>query len=102
MMGGMIALVIPLFYRRLKMTIHEYCKYYRTFILKITLKELVERVKEQTGEDIKVSSVSSFENGRSTNIKYIMFYLSISTEEQTDYFTNNLKRLVKEGNYGRI
>ena len=79
------------------MNIHDYCKYYRTFILKITLKELVERVKDQTGEDVTVSSVSSFENGRSTNIKYIKYYLSISTEEQANYFTDNLKQAVEGG-----
>lgn len=77
------------------MNIHDFCKYYRTFILKITLKELTERVKEQTGEDVTVSSVSSFENGRSTNIKYIRYYLTVSTEEQANYFTDNLKKVVK-------
>lgn len=82
------------------MTIHDYCKYYRTFILKITLKELVEMVKEKTGEDVKVSSVSSFENRRSTNIKYIKYYLAISTEEQSKFFTDNLKRAIQEGGLG--
>ena len=55
------------------MTLQEYCKYYRMFILKMTLKELVERVKEETGEEVNISSVSSFENSRSTNMKYILY-----------------------------
>lgn len=76
------------------MTLQEYCKYYRTYTLKMTLKELVERVKEETGEDLSISSVSSFENNRSTNIKYVLYYLSISTEEQVKFFTDNLKQVI--------
>ena len=76
------------------MTLQEYCKYYRMFILKMTLKELVERVKEETGEEVNISSVSSFENSRSTNMKYILYYLSISNDEQLDYFTDNLKQVL--------
>ena len=76
------------------MTLQEYCKYYRTFILKITLKELVKRVKEEMGEDVSISSVSSFENNRSTNIKYVIYY--ISTEEQIKFFTDNLKQVIQE------
>ena len=76
------------------MTLQEYCKYYRMFILKMTLKELVERVKEETGEDVNISSVSSFENSRSTNMKYILYYLSVANEEQLDFFTDNLKQIV--------
>lgn len=76
------------------MTIQEYCKYYRTFILKITLKELVQRVKEETGEEVNISSISSFENNRSSNIKYILYYLSVSNEEQGEFFTDNLKQIL--------
>lgn len=76
------------------MTLQEYCKYYRTYTLKMTLKELVERVKEEIGEDLSISSVSSFENNRSTNIKYVLYYLSISTEEQVKFFTDNLKQVI--------
>lgn len=78
------------------MTLQEYCKYYRTFILKITLKEMVKRVKGEVGEDVSISSISSFENNRSTNIKYVIYYLSISTEEQIKYFTDNLKLVIQE------
>ena len=76
------------------MTLQEYCKYYRMFILNMTLKELVERVKEETGEDVNISSVSSFENNRSTNMKYILYYLSVANEEQLNFFTDNLKQVL--------
>ena len=76
------------------MTLQEYCKYYRMFILKMTLKELVQRVKEETGEEVSISSVSSFENSRSTNMKYILYYLSVANDEQLDFFTDNLKQIL--------
>lgn len=76
------------------MSIQEFCKYYRMFILKMTLKEFVERVKEETGEKANISSVSSFENNRSTNMKYITYYLSISNDDQSKFFMDNLKEIL--------
>ena len=65
-------------------SINEFCKLFRMNILKLTLQE----VSEITG--IKLSTLSSFENGRSNNLKYINVYYSIGNEEQREYFTNNL------------
>lgn len=65
-------------------SINEFCKLFRMNILKLSLQE----VSEITG--IKLSTLSSFENGRSNNLKYINVYYSIGNEEQREYFTNNL------------
>ena len=65
-------------------TINEFCKLYRMNILKLTLKE----VSEITG--LKLSTLSSFENGRSNNLKYIIIYYMLGNEEQKEYFKNNL------------
>lgn len=64
--------------------IHEFCKIYRINILKITLKQM----SNLTG--IKIPTISSFENGRSSNIKHLYTYYEISNEEQKEYFRNNI------------
>jgi transcriptional regulator with XRE-family HTH domain len=65
-------------------SINEFCKLFRMNILKLSLQE----VSEITG--IKLSTLSSFENGRSNNLKYIHIYYSLGNEEQKEYFKNNL------------
>lgn len=65
-------------------SVNEFCKLYRMNILKLSLQE----VSEITG--IKLSTLSSFENGRSNNLKYISIYYSLGNEEQREYFKNNL------------
>ena len=65
-------------------SINEFCKLFRMNILKLSLQE----VSEITG--IKLSTLSSFENGRSNNLKYISIYYSLGNEEQREYFKNNL------------
>ena len=65
-------------------TINEFCKLFRKNVLKLTLKE----VSEKTG--VKLSSLSSFENGRSSNLKYIHIYYGLGNEEQKEYFSKNL------------
>lgn len=64
--------------------VNEFCKLFRKNILKLSLKE----VSEKTG--IKLSTLSSFENGRSNNLKYIFIYYNLGSEEQKEYFKNNL------------
>lgn len=65
-------------------SINEFCKLFRMNILKLSLQE----VSEITG--IKLSTLSSFENGRSNNLKYIYIYYNLGNEEQKEYFKNNL------------
>lgn len=72
------------------MTVNEYCKYFRTFILKITLKEFTEQIKEKLNEEISISSVTSFENARSSNLKYLRYYYQIANEESKKIFRSGL------------
>ena len=65
-------------------SINEFCKLFRMNILKLSLQE----VSKITG--IKLSTLSSFENGRSNNLKYINVYYNLGNEEQREYFKNNL------------
>lgn len=65
-------------------SVNEFCKLFRMNILKLSLKE----VSKITG--IKLSTLSSFENGRSNNLKYINIYYSLGNEEQREYFKNSL------------
>ena len=63
---------------------NEFCKLFRKNILKFSLQE----VSEITG--IKLSTLSSFENGRSNNLKFIFIYYNLGDEEQKEYFKTNL------------
>ena len=65
-------------------SINEFCKLFRMNILNLSLKE----VSEITG--LKLSTLSSFENGRSNNLKYIKIYYDLGNDEQREYFKNNL------------
>lgn len=65
-------------------TINEFCKMYRKKILQLTLKEM----EDKTG--VKTSTLSSFENGRSTNINHLTTYYNLGNEEQKEYFKNNI------------
>ena len=64
--------------------IGEFCKIYRTHILNLTLEEM----SKLTG--VKVPTISSFENGRSTNSKHIEMYYNLATDEQKEFFKNNI------------
>ena len=65
-------------------SIGQFCKMYRTYILKLTLEE----ISELSG--VKVPTISSFENGRSTNAKHIEIYYNLSSDEQKIFFKNNI------------
>lgn len=65
-------------------TVNEFCKLFRINILKLTLQE----VSEITG--IKLSTLSSFENGRSNNLKFIFIYYNLGNDAQKEYFKSNL------------
>lgn len=65
-------------------TANEFCKLFRMNILKLSLQE----VSEITG--IKLSTLSSYENGRSNNLKFIFIYYNLGNDEQKEYFKSNL------------
>ena len=72
----------------------KFCKVFRTEILKMTLEDL----SKETG--VKVTTLSSFENGRSRNIEHINLYLKFANEEQEKLFRDNVPYNVGV-NYGR-
>lgn len=63
------------------LVIGTYCKMFRTDILRITLHEF----EELTGA--KVKTISSFENGKSTNVLHLLKYLDLcpTNETRTQY-----------------
>ena len=62
----------------------KFCKVFRTEILKMTLEELSEK------SGIKVTTLSSFENGRSRNLEHINSYLKFANEEQAKLLRENI------------
>ena len=64
--------------------IGRFCKYFRSEILKLTLHEMSDKV------NIKLSTLSSFENGRSTNDNHLIKYYSLGNEDQKQFFRDNL------------
>ena len=66
-------------------SIGQFCKLYRTYVLDLTLEEM----SKQTG--VKVPTISSFENGRSTNSKHIEMYYNLSKlDEERKFFKENI------------
>ena len=57
--------------------IGNYCKTFRTDVLKMTLQQF----ESKTG--IKVKTISSFENGKSTNVLHILKYLDLCPTNET-------------------
>lgn len=64
--------------------IGKFCKYFRSEVLNLTLFELSEKV------NVKTTTLSSFENGRSTNYTHLNKYYSCGNEEQKVFFRENL------------
>lgn len=62
----------------------RFCKVFRSEILKMTLEEL----SEKTGT--KVTTLSSFENGRSTNYNHLSKYYDCGNVDQKQFFRNYL------------
>ena len=61
-----------------------FCKYFRSEVLKLTLQEMSEKV------NVNNSTLSSFENGRSTNYNHLIKYYKCGDEEQKAFFRENL------------
>ena len=65
-------------------SIGKFCKYFRREVLNLTLNEMSELV------DVKNTTLSSFENGRSTNYKHLVKYYNCGNDEQKKFFLENL------------
>lgn len=67
--------------RKFNLEISTACSWYRKEILKMTLKQLSEKC------GIPISTLSTFEMGRSSNLRFIYVYLvSCETQKQRDTF----------------
>lgn len=64
--------------------IGKFCKYYRSEILNLTLDDMSKKT------NVKKTTLSSFENGRSTNYHHLKRYYKCGTDEQKEFFRNNL------------
>ena len=69
--------------------IGDLCSMFRTQVLKLTLAELSEK------SGVKLSTLSAFENGRSTNLTHIGWYLASANNEQKTIFTNHFNDIIK-------
>lgn len=61
---------------------------FRTQVLKITLRELSDK------SGVKLSTLSAFENGRSTNLTHIGWYLAVANNEQKTIFTTHFNNII--------
>ena len=64
--------------------IGKFCKYFRSEVLNLTLTEMSDKV------NVKNSTLSSFENGRSTNFSHIIKYYKCGDVKQREFFRENL------------
>lgn len=58
----------------------NFCKDFRKNVLNKTLDEICKDT------DIKIKTLSAFENGRANNIKYLFLYYNSCNEEQKELF----------------
>lgn len=62
----------------------QFCRYYRSEVLNLTLQEMSDKV------NVKTSTLSSFENGRSTNLSHVIKYFECGDYVQKKFFRDNL------------
>ena len=62
----------------------QFCRYFRSEVLNLTLQEMSDKV------NVKNSTLSSFENGRSTNFSHISKYYNCGDRNQREFFRENL------------
>lgn len=74
----------------MKAEIGKYCKEYRNEVLHMTLKEVA---------GSKYKSLWAFENGKSSNLKYLAMYLEKSNPYQSEIFLSNIR--YEMVNYGK-
>lgn len=68
----------------------EFCKDLRTHTLKLTLKEFCDKT------NYKVSTLSAFENGRSSNMKILFSYLNMIDRKDRMKYLNEVVNIIKE------
>ena len=80
--------------RRFNFEISTICAYFRRHVLKMTLHELSSR------SNVPISTLSSFEMGHSSNLRYIYLYLiSCETDKQKNIFIDSIDKLLERNYY---
>ena len=78
--------------RQFNFEVSTICGYFRRNVLKMTFREF----SELTG--IPISTLSAFESGRSSNLKFIYVYLvSCETEQQKNIFIDSIDSVLNRG-----
>ena len=72
----------------------EFCKDLRTHTLKLTLKEFCNKT------SYKISTLSAFENGRSSNMKILFSYLNMVDKKDRMNYLNEVANIIKEYEHG--
>lgn len=71
--------------------IGAFCGQYRKRVLKLTLKEMSKK------HSVPVSTISSFEMGRSSSLNMFYLYIISSTSNiQINIFNENIRQIIKE------
>ena len=80
--------------RKFNFEVSTICSYFRKHVLKIALKDLSKL------SGIPVSTLSTFEMGRSSNLKFIYVYLvSCETAQQKNIFIDSIDSILNRGFY---
>ena len=80
--------------RQFNFEVSTVCGYFRRHVLKMTFKEF----SKLTG--VPISTLSTFESGRSSNLKFIYVYLvSCETPQQKNIFIDSIDSVLNRGFY---
>lgn len=80
--------------RKFNFEVSTICSYFRKHVLKITLSDLSKL------SGIPISTLSTFEMGRSSNLKFIYVYLvSCETAQQKNIFIDSIDSVLNRGFY---
>ena len=70
------------------------CAYFRKKVIRLTLHEMSKK------SGIPVSTLSSFEQGRSSNLRFLYLYLvSCETQQQKNIFLDSVRRILDRSFY---
>ena len=74
--------------------VSSFCAFFRKKVVKITLNEMSETY------DIPVSTIANFEQGRSSNLRFVYLYLTLCrTQQQKNIFINSVSAILERNYY---
>lgn len=80
--------------KKFNFEISSLCAYFRKKVIRITLHEM------SIKNGIPLTTLSSFEQGRSSNLRFIYIYLvSCETQEQKNNFVDSVRRILDRSFY---